>query len=154
MPNLWIVIIGWIFIFGGIFFFFKQKLTNNLANNSLPKIINYFIIALPVTLIEEFFTCEIGYLMCLGVIVPIFLGVFFILFFIQYFTKLNYLVYSSLFALFGLFNEFIIVDRIHNPLYANFTMAQWILLAIITLLIYFVMAILPTYYLQRKLKKQ
>ena len=154
MPNLWIVIIGWIFIFGGIFFFFKQKLTNNLANNSLPKIINYFIIALPVTLIEEFFTCEIGYLMCLGVIVPIFLGVFFILFFIQYFTKLNYLVYSSLFALFGLFNEFIIVDRIHNPLYANFTMAQWILLAIITLFIYFVMAILPTYYLQRKLKKQ
>ena len=151
MPNLLIIIIGWIFIFGGIFLFFKKKLTNKLANNSLPIIANYFIIAIPVTLIEEFFTCEIGYPMCTAVIVPVFLAVFLVLFVLQYFTKLNYLIYSSLFALFGLFNEFIVVGRI--KMYTDFTIAQWILLAIITLLIYFVMAILPTYYLQRKLKK-
>ncbi|MBI2629042.1 hypothetical protein HYW74_03090 [Candidatus Pacearchaeota archaeon] len=152
MPNLLFVIIGWILFFGLVFLFFKKKLTNKLVNNSLPKIINYFIIAIPVTLIEEFFTCEIGYPACVAFIVPVFLVVFLILFAIQYFTKLNYLICSSLFALFGLFNEFIIVDRIHNPLYANLIMAQWVFLAIITLLIYFVMAILPTYYLQRKLK--
>ncbi len=151
MPNLLFIVIGWIFIFGGIFFFFKKKLTDKLANNSLPKILNYFIIAVPVTLIEEFFTCEIGYPMCAAFIVPIFLAVFLVLFALQYFTKLNYLVYSFLFALFGLFNEFIIVGRINT--YTDFTIAQWILLAIITLLIYFVMAILPTYYLQRKLEK-
>ena len=153
MPNLLIVIIGWIFIFGGIFLFFKRKLTNKLANNSFPIIINYFILAIPIILIEEGFTCEIGYPMCVGVIVPIFLAAFLVFFALQYFTKLHYLTCSSLFALLGLFNEFIIVNRINNPEYASFTIVQWILLAIITLLIYFVMAILPTYYLQRKVKE-
>ncbi|MFA6022782.1 MAG: hypothetical protein WC781_01715 [Candidatus Pacearchaeota archaeon] len=154
MPNLLVVIIGWILVFGGIFLAFKKKLTNKLVNNRLPKIVNYFILAIPITLIEEFFTCEIGYPMCVAVIVPIFLAVFLVLFAIQYFTKLNYLICSSLMAIFGLFNEFILAGRINRPDYAVFTPLQWVLLAIITLLIYFVMAIVPTYYLQRKQRNQ
>ncbi len=127
----------------------KNKVSEIFLKSKLPEIINYYIILTPLVLIEEFLTCETQpYLSCIKITLPAFYILFIFLYLIQRYSKLNYVAVSFVFGLIGWFNEFIIVGRINKlspPIIILFTA--------LVISIYAVIAILPSYYLEKSLNR-
>ena len=147
--NLLIVFIVWI-VFGGIVLIkFKERIIRYFTFlESTPSFLGYLILSIPVILLEESLTCETPYLSCITVTLPAFLIMFSILYLIQRSFKLNWSKTSLLFGLLGWVNEFIFVGRLFH---STFPIFIWVTLGIENILIYSVMAILPAYYLSKKI---
>ncbi|MCK5615679.1 hypothetical protein KAR91_78165 [Candidatus Pacearchaeota archaeon] len=143
------VFLIWVLGFGIISMISKEKIVNIFKKSKLPTILNYYIILTPLVLIEEALTCETPFFSCIKVTLIAFYLFFLILYFIQKTFKLGYIKTSIIFGLIGWVNEFIIVGRI-NVL----TPPQIILFTVLGILIYSVLAILPSYYLEQTFKKK
>ncbi len=143
------VFLIWIVGFGMLSYVLKNKVSEIFLKSKLPEIINYYIILTPLVLIEEFLTCETQpYLSCIKITLPAFYILFIFLYLIQRYSKLNYVAVSFVFGLIGWFNEFIIVGRINKlspPIIILFTA--------LVISIYAVIAILPSYYLEKSLNR-
>ncbi|PIS04547.1 MAG: hypothetical protein COT81_05885 [Candidatus Buchananbacteria bacterium CG10_big_fil_rev_8_21_14_0_10_42_9] len=139
------VFLYWIIIIGGLSFFLKDFFANNIKKYSpFGRPINFLILAFPLVLIEEYLTCETPYKECIVITLPAFLILYLILYFIQKKFKLSYLKASVTLGVLGWINEFILVGRINE-----LTLPLLVLFSILGFLIYFVLAIIPSYYLSK-----
>ena len=113
----------------------------------LPRIINYFIILTPLVLVEEFLTCDIRpYLSRVKITLPAFYLLFIVLYFVQRFAKTNYRTTSIIFGCIGWFTEFVV-----NGLMYILPIPTTVLFSVLVVLIYAVLALMPTYYLEKTL---
>lgn len=141
--DLFLISFIWIIGFGGLFNFFKKRLGRFFVLHSkLPVILNYYIIATPVILIEEFLTCETPFLQCITHTLPAFYLLFLIIYIIQNYFKLSYINLSLIFGFLGWFNEMFLVGRIFT-----YDIFDFIIITVLVVPIYFVVAILPVFYL-------
>ncbi len=108
----------------------------------LPRILIYYLLLLPLVLAEEALTCEVSYLPCITVTLPAFALLFLILYGIDSIHDFSPISLSVLFGAMGWINEFIFVGRIHT-----YSLIQTLALSPLTFLIYFVLAIIPAYFL-------
>ena len=148
MPNLLVIIAVWIIGFGLITFLGRKMIAWPFVHLSpLPKIINYFIILTPFVIVEEYLTCEIPFQQCIRFTIWGFWIMFLILFLIHRFAGVPAIMACVIFGAMGWVNEFIIWKRlfIYSP-------AEIVIASIVAFLIYFVLAIPPSYYLEEARK--
>jgi len=143
------VILIWIVGFGTLSYLSRKRVAEVFLKSRLPRIVNYYIILTPLVLVEEYLTCEIQpYLSCIQVTLIAFYILFILPYFIQRFIKLSYARTSILFGLIGWVNEFLVVGRIYK-----LPVPITILFSVLVVPIYGVLAILPSYYLERTMKE-
>ncbi len=138
------VFLLWIIGFGIFSITMRKIVARVFLKSKLPRIINYYIILTPLVLIEEYLTCEIPFFSCIKTTLIAFYLFFIALYVIQKLIKMSYIKTSLLFGCIGWFNEFILVGRIEV-----LTLPQAILFTVLVILIYGVVAILPSYYLEQ-----
>lgn len=137
----------WIVGFGIVSYLLRKKVAGIFLKSKLPRILNYYIILTPLVIIEEYLTCEIQpFLSCIKVTLIAFYILFFLLYFIQRFTKFSHVRISVMFGLMGWFNEFILVGRIYQ-----LSLPIIILFTGLVIPIYAILAVLPCYYLEKSL---
>ena len=147
--TLSITVLVWILGFGVFSVLAKKKIADLLKQHyKLPRVINYFLLLTPLVLIEEFLTCELPYLACVSITLPVFYLLFAITYLIQAKTKIPWLATAILFCFFCWVNEFLFVGRIF--VYDLLTTA---IFSIIVFMVYAVLATLPSYYLESTFEK-
>jgi hypothetical protein len=142
------VFLIWVAGFGTVSLMARQRLADLVEGLRLPRMIKYYAIATPIILMEEALTMEVPYFRGILPMLAAFYIMFLPLYFIQRVTGCSFVLASLLFGALGCFNEFILVGRIHQ-------LSGGVLLVMgpLCFLIYSVMAILPSYFLQAALRR-
>lgn len=145
------VFVYWVLGFGGLSLLTRKAVARLARKTRLPRIVNYYLILTPVILIEEALTIEVPYFWGILPMVAVFYIMFLPLYLVQRYGRRSFLLVSLFFGAWGVFNEFIVVGRI----YALEAMPRPVLLILCALcfLIYAVMALWPSYYLQASLEE-
>jgi len=143
------VFLIWVSGFGTLSIVARRKVAALAGRAPLPRIVNYYIIATPIILLEEALTIEVPYFWGILPMILVFYIMLFPLYLIQRYTGCSFLLASLLFGAWGCFNEFILVGRI-----SQLGGLVLFVMCVLCFLIYAVMAILPSYYLQVSLKNK
>lgn len=143
------VFLIWVVGFGGVSILARRKAVALINRIRLPRLAKYYIIATPVILLEEALTIEAPYFWGILPVLAAFYVMFLLLYLIQRYSICSFWMAALLFGALGCFNEFVLVGRMHQ-------LDGWVLFVMFTLcfLIYAVMAILPSYYLQMSIEEQ
>ena len=141
------VFLIWVAGFGTASLMARHRLADLVEGLRLPRIIKYYAIATPIILIEEALTIEVPYFWGILPMLVVFYIMFFLFYLIQRVTRCSFVIASLLFGALGCFNEFIIVGRIHQ-----LNAGVLLIMGSLCFLIYSVMAILPSYFLQVALR--
>ena len=144
------VFLFWVLGFGSLFWFLRKPISRWLGKFSLPHIVNYYSILLPVILLEEAFTIEVPYFWGILPIILAFYIMVFPVYLLQRWLRFPFWVSCIVMGCWGCFNEFILVGRI------KYIDNGLVLLILVTLcfFIYAVMLILPSYYLEGRLRNE
>lgn len=145
LPEIFLV---WVVGIGTGSILLKQRIASLARLIPLPCLVMYGIIATPLILLEEALTIEVPYFWGVLPRLAAFYILFLPLYIIQRFTKCSYITASLLFGIGGWINEFLLVGRIH--LWTGLVL--W-LMSLFCFLIYAVLALLPSYYLQEILRR-
>lgn len=142
------VFLIWVLGFGTLSYFARDRVISLFSRSPLPRMANYYIILLPLVLVEEYLTCEITpYLSCIQVTVPVFALFFALIYIIQKYAKLSWLHAAALAGILGWVAEFIGVGRL--PVIAAAGPAILAIMSVLCFLIYAVLAMLPSYYAEK-----
>ena len=149
MHSLTFIFLAWVIGFGTCAFLVRERLCQALLNKNVPLLVGYYSLVLPIILIEEALTIEVPYFWGILPMIITFSIYFFLLYLVQRATKASSWQMIILCGTLGWVNEFLIVGRIHQ-------MSGLILgiMSILCWLIYAVMEILPSYYVQKYLKER
>ncbi len=131
---------------GSLSYFFRETLSRWVKIHSpLPVAINFFLIATPLIMIEEMFTCELDPFLplCIAKTYPIFIILLLVPYCLQKFTPVSWQINVVFFGLLGWFAEFILAGRIYQPIPLPILM----LLTAWVISIYAVISLLPLHYL-------
>ncbi len=142
------VFLIWVAGFGTVSLMARHRLTDLVEGLRLPRMMKYYLIATPMILMEEALTIEVPYFWGILPMLVVFYIMFLPLYLIQRVTRCSFVLASLLFGALGCFNEFIFVGRIHQ-----LNGGVLLVMASLCFLIYSVMAILPSYFLQASLKR-
>lgn len=138
------IVFIWIIGGGILSWLLKDIIVAKLQSLAWRRLAKFYLIVIPLILIEEFLTCETPYLSCLKITLPAFCFLLLFVYWIGIFTRMPYWLTTILFGLFGWYDEFILVGRLYRyP--SNITL----ILTPITILIYMLLAFLPSYYLSK-----
>lgn len=151
MAELTYVFLFWVLGFGKLSYIIKHKIAEFFLKSKLPRLVNYLLILTPIVLIEEALTIETPYFWGIIPMLIVFYLFFGLLYLIQKYTKLDYIKTSLICGVLGWINEFILVGRINHPDMNGFIL---IIMSVLCILIYAVMAILPSYYIQKTFSKK
>jgi hypothetical protein len=140
---LWLVFIVWVVGFGLFSILTRTQISRMLLKVGLPVIAGYYILLLPIIMIEESLTIEVPYFWGIVPMLITFSIFFLLLFIIQKLFTAKSMLMVCLCGTLGWVNEFLVVGRIHQ-------MGGLILviMSILCWLIYAVMEILPATYVQ------
>ena len=137
----------WVAGFGGLSILVRRRVAAWAGRWRLPRPVIYYALATPIVLAEEALTIEVPYFWGIVPMLAAFYILFLPLYLIQRYTRCSWILASLLFGAWGTFNEFILVGRIRQvdslPVLA--------ILGGLCFLLYAVMALVPTYYLQASL---
>ena len=149
MHSLTFIFLAWVIGFGACAFLVRERLCQALLNKNVPLLVGYYSLVLPIILIEESLTIEVPYFWGILPMVITFSIYFFLLYLVQRTTKVSSWQIIILCGSLGWVNEFLLVGHIHqmNGLVLG-------IMSILCWLIYAVMEILPSYYVQKYLKEQ
>lgn len=145
--SLTFVFVVWVLGFGMLSLATRNVVARNVARWKLPLIFKYYLILTPIVLLEEALTIEVPYFWGILPILAAFYLFFFLLFLFQRFTRVSFFVTSLIFGGLGWINEFLFVGRIYQ-----ISGLALFIMSILCWLIYSVMAILPSAYLQWELE--
>ena len=137
------VFLIWVAGFGTVSILARRKVATLASEVRLPCVVKYYIIATPIILLEESLTLEVPYFWGIIPILAAFYVLFLPLYVIQRVTRCSFVFASLLFGAMGCFNEFILVGRIRS-----LDGPVLLIMCPLCFLIYAVMAIMPSYYLQ------
>jgi hypothetical protein len=143
------VFLAWVIGFGAFSFLARERLSRAFLNKKIPVLAGYYLLVIPIILIEESLTIEVPYFWGILPMLVTFSIYFFLLYLVQRLGKIRSVYMVILCGSLGWVNEFLLVGRIHQ-------MGGLILviMSILCWLIYAVMEILPAYYLQMALKER
>jgi hypothetical protein len=144
--SLLMVFIVWVVDFGSFSVAARKQVAQAAARIKAPIVVKYYLLLLPVVLLEEVLTIEVPYFWGILPMVVAFSIVFLPIFMFQRLTRCSYLAAAAVAGCLGWVNEFLIVGRIsllQGPTLLVMSILGW--------LIYAVMAILPAAYLQWEL---
>ena len=146
MVNLTLtqVFLVWVVGFGFLTYLIKNKVVSFFNSAGIPRFLSYLIIILPLVLVEEFLTCETPFLSCIQITVPVFYIMFLMIYLVEKIFKLKHIALAIIFAIMGWINEFILVGRINQ-----LDLVVLILFSVLNSLIYGVIALVPSYYLEK-----
>ncbi len=147
--RLLVVFLVWILGFGVFSIAFRKMIARYIAYLNIPVFLKYYLILTPIILLEEALTIEVPYFWGILPMIVVFYIFFLLLYLFQRITRCSWLVLSILCGSLGWVNEFLIVGRIHQV-----NGLALVILSILCWLIYAVMAILPSAYLQWELNPQ
>lgn len=142
------VFVIWVAGFGTVSLMARHRLTDLVEGVRLPRMIKYYAIATPIILMEEALTMEVPYFWGILPMLAVFYLMFLPLYLIQRVTRCSFVLASLLFGALGCFNEFIFAGRIHE-----LNGGVLLVMGPLCFLIYGVMAILPSYFLQTALRR-
>lgn len=150
MPKLTLlqVFLFWVAGFGTASFAARRKVAALAERLPAPRMIKYFVVATPVILLEEAFTIETPYFWGILLMLIAFYIMFFPLYLVQRYSRCSFLLASMLFGSWGCFNEFVLVGRMRE-----LDGPVLLVMCLLCFLIYAVMAVLPSCYLQASLKR-
>ncbi len=146
LMRLLIIFLVWVLGFGTFSIVFRKTIAKYVIHFNLPVFLKYYLILTPIILLEEALTIEVPYFWGIIPMIVVFYIFFLLLYLIQRSTRCSYLVLSIICGCLGWVNEFLIVGRIYRV-----DGLALVLLSVLCWLIYAVMAILPSAYLQREL---
>jgi hypothetical protein len=145
------VFLFWILGCGALALLTRRRAADIARRTRVPRILAYYLLVTPAILVEEAFTIEVPYFWGILPMILVFYILFFPLYLVQRYSRCSFILASLLFGAMGVFNEFILVGRIYvlreRP-------AVLLILCALCFLIYAVMAIWPTYYLQAAVRKE
>lgn len=147
--SLTFVFVVWVLGFGAFSIATRKIIAQNIARWKLPIIVKYYLILTPIILLEEALTIEVPYFWGILPMIIAFYIIFLPVFLFQRFTRVSFLVTSIVCGGWGWVNEFLFVGRIHQV-----NGLVLVILSVLGWLIYTVMAILPSAYLQWELDTQ
>lgn len=135
---LWLVFLVWVLGFGSISIFARNRITRFLLNSKSPFIISYFVLIIPIVLIEKSLTIEVPYFWGIIPMVIIFSIYFLLLLIIQKIFHFGFILMVVISGFLGWINEFLLVGRIHQM-----SGLVLVIMSVLCWLIYAVMEILP-----------
>jgi len=139
----------WVVGFGLLSVLLRGRVSRLLLWSRLPRIVNYYILLTPLVLIEESLTCESPYFSCITLTLPAFYFLFLLLYLMQSRLRMGHVKTAMIFGVIGWFDEFILVGRLfHLPFVIVLIVTP------LTIAIYAVLAILPSYYLEQEIKRR
>ena len=141
--TLFQVFLIWVIGFGTISLMVRKKFAILVDRFRFPRVVKYYLVAIPIILMEESLTIKVPFFWGILPMLLIFCVHLLPLYLIQRYTRCSFLLSSALFGAWGCFNEFILVGRIHRI--SGLTL---VIMCVLCFLIYAVMAILPAYWLQ------
>lgn len=143
------VFLIWVVGFGAVSLLVRRGVADLVDELRLPRLFKYYAIATPIILMEEALTIEVPYFWGILPMLVVFYIMFLPLYLVQWGTRCSSVLASLLFGAWGCFNEFILVGRVNQ-----LNGAVLVVMVALCFLIYSVMAILPTYYLQAALRRE
>ncbi|MBI5723084.1 MAG: hypothetical protein HZA50_03920 [Planctomycetes bacterium] len=148
MEPLLLVFVVWVLGFGTFSIVSRKVVATTVARFHAPKIVNYYLILTPIILLEEALNIEVPYFWgIIPIIFSFYICTFLPIYIFQRLTRSSWLVTSAVCGFLGWINEFLLGGRIHH---VNNGLVLAVL-GILCWLIYAVMAILPSAYLQWEL---
>ncbi len=141
------VFLLWVLGFGTLAWFTRKHVAALARRTHLPRVVNYYLVLTPVILLEEALTIEVPYFWGILPMLLAFYILFLPLYLVQRYSRCSFVLASLLAGAMGCANEFLVVGRVHQ-------VDRWQVLLILNalcFLIYAVMALWPTYYLQSAL---
>ena len=139
----------WVLGFGLLSLVAMKRIATWLNRVRLPIVVKYYLLVIPIVLLEEVLTIEVPYFWGVLPILLAFCLFFLILYLFQRVTRCHWIVASGVFGLLGWVNEFLLVGRI-----SQMDVVTLIVMSGLCVFIYAVMAILPSYYLQWALRER
>jgi hypothetical protein len=147
--SLLLVFIIWVVGFGSFSIKARERIAQAASRIKAPIVVKYYLLLLPVILLEEALTIEVPYFWCILPMVVAFYIIFLPIYLFQRFTRCSYLAAAAAAGCLGWVNEFLIVGRINQ-----LQRLTLLVMSILGWLIYAVMAILPAAYLQWELSRE
>ncbi len=147
--SLVVIFIVWVLGFGAFSIASRKGIAKYVAHFNMPRFLKYYLILTPIILLEESLTIEVPYFWGIIPMIVVFYIFFLLLYLFQSLTRCSYVVLSVICGCLGWINEFLIVGRIHQV--DGLALG---ILSVLCWLIYAVMAILPSAYLQWELNPQ
>jgi hypothetical protein len=144
LPSFIVFVIG----IGTLSLLSKERVSQwAIRHSSFSPLVNFLLLASPLIIIEESFTCEIDPFLpfCIAKTYPIFIVLLLVPYALQKFTKISWRTNVVLFGLLGWFAEFILAGRINQAI----PVPILILLSLWVIPIYSVISLLPLYYLHK-----
>ena len=141
------VFLLWVLGFGTLAWCTRRRVAALARRTHLPRVLNYYLLVTPVILLEEALTIEVPYFWGILPMLLAFYILFLPLYLVQRYSRCSFVLASLLFGAMGCANEFLVVGRIRQ-------VDEWQVLVILNalcFLIYAVMALWPTYYLEAAL---
>ncbi len=144
--RILVIFLVWILGFGAFSIASRKVIAKSVAHFHMPILIKYYLILTPIILLEEALTIEVPYFWGIIPRIVVFYIFFLLLYLLQYFTRCPYWTLSAICGCLGWVTEFLIVGRIRQV-----NGLAFVIFSILCWLIYAVMAILPSAYLQWEL---